>query len=213
MRSRVLAFLIVIVYRLLASTWRLTLVENDELRRRINAGQPVTFAIWHGDELALLAFARRYSVATMTSTSRDGDLMDQALRYFGFKTSRGSSTRGGARALAGILRLARKGSNPVVAVDGPKGPIHRVKPGVIEIAKKLECPIFPAGLANTNAHVFRKSWNQAYLPLPFAKVTLVWGAAMGVPDSVDSRDESLARELERRLFEARDEAAKLIAST
>lgn len=210
MRSRVLAFLIVMVYRLLALTWRLRLVENAELRSRIDAGLPVTFAIWHGDELALLAFARRYSVATMTSTSKDGDLMDQALRYFGFKTSRGSSTRGGARALAGILRLA-KGSNPVVAVDGPKGPIHRVKPGVIEIAKKLECPIFPAGLANTNCHVFRKSWNQAYIPLPFARVTLVWGAGMTVPDTMDSRDESLARDLESRLFDARNEAAKLIA--
>jgi lysophospholipid acyltransferase (LPLAT)-like uncharacterized protein len=213
LRKYLLPSLLTWFYKVWASTWRVSLIEDPLLRADLREGRLVTFAIWHGDELALLRFAHRYRVATMTSTSQDGDLMDTILHKFGFQTSRGSSTRGGSRALVGLLRLGRAGRNPVVAVDGPKGPFHKAKPGIFEISKKLGTPIYPGSVAASNSLVFGRSWNKAFLPLPFSKVALIWGPPLQPPpDGADARDESLALELEAALLAAGQEAAKLVGS-
>ena len=188
-------------------------MESPELRASLKRGERVVFSIWHGDEMALLAFAKKYRVATMTSTSRDGDIMNHVLAYFGFRTSRGSSTRGGARALAGVLRLAREGYNPVVAIDGPRGPRHRAKPGVFEISRHLQAPIFAAGLSCSKKFVFERSWNKGYLPLPFATVTLFWSSPFLVGEEFDSRDPQLAQSLESEMLNVHEAATKLIATS
>lgn len=213
-RRHILPTLLWLLYRVWSSSWRVQVVESEELKEALRSQELVTFAIWHGDELALLRFAHKYRVATMVSTSADGELMDRILHRFGFVTSRGSSTRGGTRALVGLLKLARTGRNPVVAVDGPKGPLHKAKPGVFEISKKTGSRIFPGGIATSKRFVFKKSWNKTYLPLPFAKVTLFWGKPLEVPNKdTDSRDQRLAQSLESALATAGYEASKLIAST
>lgn len=100
---------------------------KDLLARR----SPIILAHWHGDELLLLSLIRRYKVATIASTSVDGDLMASLVGLMNGKVVRGSSTRGGAGALKGLMRLVRAGHNSSFAVDGPKGPIYKVKPGVL----------------------------------------------------------------------------------
>ena len=71
---------------------------------------PLIFAHWHGDELCVLPLVPKYRIATMTSTSKDGALIDFAVRQFRGATSRGSSTRGGAGALKGLVRLCIRAS-------------------------------------------------------------------------------------------------------
>lgn len=183
------------------------------MQRALADGVPMVLAHWHGDELGILYLLRRYRAAVMTSTSKDGELMDTVVRLFGARTSRGSSTRGGASALKGIIRLSREGWRPSVAVDGPKGPYHKAKPGVFEISKITGGTIFPIAVATDRAHTFEKAWNKTFLPLPFARVVCVWGDGLPVVQrDADPHDPDLAIALEKALANAGQQARNVIAA-
>jgi lysophospholipid acyltransferase (LPLAT)-like uncharacterized protein len=209
-KQKALGFMLWAVYRTWISTWRMTVVEHPELQRALKNKEPFVFAFWHGDELPCISLSLRYKVATMVSSSRDGELMNTAAKLMGVETSRGSSTRGGARALLGLVRLAAKGRIPSVAVDGPKGPYHKVKPGVFLVSRKMNAKIFPAGVAATRAKIFEKSWNKTYLPLPFSRVVVVWGEPLAA--IADETDQKLAERLEFLLDAAGQAAARLITN-
>ncbi len=192
----ILGFFIFCIYRLLSLTWRVITIDPPDLEERLRKGLPVVFAHWHGDELAISHLIGHYRAAAMVSTSKDGDLMNTVLILLGGATSRGSSTRGGANALRGLLSLLKQGRNAVVAVDGPKGPIYKVKPGVFEISRLAQAPIFAARVNVDRAWQFPKAWNKTYLPKPFAKVHVEWVGTMGpITKDQDVRSESLAQEL------------------
>ncbi|HVK60250.1 MAG TPA: lysophospholipid acyltransferase family protein [Bdellovibrionales bacterium] len=213
MKNKLIALLGFALYSVLRLTWRIRVIEPTSLQVALNDGRPLVFAHWHGDELGILHLLKRYKAAAMISTSKDGEIMDFVVRLFGARTSRGSSTRGGVSALKGILRLARDGWRPSVAVDGPKGPLHKVKPGVFEIAKVLDSEIFPIAAVADRKHVFERAWNKTFLPLPFAKVVIVWGEPIAkIGRQADSRDPELARRLEEALANAGQQARNLIAT-
>jgi lysophospholipid acyltransferase (LPLAT)-like uncharacterized protein len=129
-RKYILPSIVWVFYKCLYFTWQIEIIEPDEMKSSIKNQTPFILAHWHGDELAMIHLFSRYKLATMTSTSKDGELVNTIVRWFGGATSRGSSTRGGVGALKGLIRLMQKGFNASIAVDGPKGPIHKVKPGI-----------------------------------------------------------------------------------
>lgn len=213
LRKYVLPYLLFVVYSALRFTWRIRVIESESMKRSIAAGEPMVLAHWHGDELGILYLLRRYRAAVMTSTSKDGELMNTVVQLFGARTSRGSSTRGGASALKGIIRLAREGWRPSVAVDGPKGPYHKVKPGIFEISKVTGGTIYPIAVACDRAHIFHKAWNKTFLPLPFAHIVCVWGDGLPpVARGADAHDPDLARALENALTDAGQKARNTIAT-
>jgi lysophospholipid acyltransferase (LPLAT)-like uncharacterized protein len=174
-RAYVLPWLVLIFYRLWAATWRVEVTESQGLKDAIQSNEPLIFAHWHGIELTIIPLIRRYRVATMTSTSKDGQLIDFAVRKFGGATSKGSSTRGGIGALKGLIRLmVKEGYRASMAVDGPKGPLHQVKPGVFELSRLAGARIVPMGAASSRQIIFHKSWNKAFLPKPFARLQVVF---------------------------------------
>lgn len=212
-RRHILPYLLFAIYSALRFTWRVQVIEPEAMTAAMRAGEPMVLAHWHGDELGMLYLLRRYRAAVMTSTSKDGELMDKIVRLFGARTSRGSSTRGGASALKGMIRLAREGWRPSVAVDGPKGPYHKAKPGVFEISKLVGGGIYPLAVAADRAKVFEKAWNKTFLPLPFARVICVWGEPLAaVARSADAHDLDLARQLESSLADAGQRARNIIAA-
>jgi lysophospholipid acyltransferase (LPLAT)-like uncharacterized protein len=212
LRKHVLPFIVEMFYRLWTFTWRLERHESFGFQEFLKSDKPVIFAIWHTHELGLIHFGRAYKAAAITSTSKDGELMDRVLRGLGYETSRGSSTRGGVSGLKGMVRCGKRGYSTVFAVDGPKGPIFKVKPGVLQLSRLLQCPIIPVGLASSKAYIFEKSWNKAQLPLPFAKVCAVFGDPIGpIEPEEDARDEKLTKLLAQEIDAVGQKAAKLIA--
>lgn len=200
-----------LIYKALYLTWRITIDESSDLQRARKENTPRVYAHWHGDELGILYLLKPYKSCAMISTSSDGAIMDRLVRLLGARTSRGSSTRGGVSALRGILRLAKDGWSPSVAVDGPKGPYHKVKPGVFEIAKLTEAEIFPLTVACSNAWVFEKAWNKTYLPRPFARLSVVFGPALPrITRGDDAHDVQLASRLEIALSDAERRARQLL---
>ncbi len=172
-RSYVLPWLVWVFYRLWTATWRVRLIESPGLQEAKERGERLIFAHWHGTELHIVPLVRPYRIATMTSTSKDGQLIDFTIRKFGGATSKGSSTRGGIGALKGLVRLiVQQDYRGSMAVDGPKGPLHMVKPGVFELSRLAGARIVPMGSAASSAIVFEKSWNKASLPKPFSRVVV-----------------------------------------
>ncbi|MBK8202345.1 MAG: lysophospholipid acyltransferase family protein [Bdellovibrionales bacterium] len=201
-----------IFYRLLSATWRVRVIEDPLFVSRKGAGLPTVLAHWHGDELAVLHLVSRLHLATMTSTSSDGQIIDYVIRRLGGVTSKGSSTRGGIVALKGLLRWGKSGRPVSMAVDGPKGPLHQVKSGVFEISRLLDAPIFPVGVFCTNVFVFKKSWNRAILPFPFSRIAIVFDKPLApVSKQADPRSSELAERLSLSLDNAKQQALKFIA--
>ena len=148
----------------------------------------------------------------MTSSSKDGQLIDFVIRKLGGKTSIGSSTRGAVSALKGLIRLCKSGHPSSMAVDGPTGPIYKVKPGVFELSLLAKARIYPAGVSSSNSHHFTKSWNKIYLPKPFAKIIVCLENPMPIVTKQDRDNFSnLSKTLEKKLNDAKRKASKLIA--
>ena len=145
----------------------------------------------------------------MTSTSKDGQLIDFIIRKLSGVTSRGSSTQGGVGALKGLVRLMRDGHCAPMAVDGPKGPLHKVKPGVFELSRLAGVRIVPMGAASSNVIVFQKSWNKAYLPKPFARVHVYFSEPWApISRDDDAKDTELAERLAADIAQACQSASE-----
>lgn len=208
-RRYILPTIVYLVYRVLLFTWRVRLIEPLEMVDRLKNREPFVLAHWHGDELVLLHLIGKYRIATIASTSKDGESMNTLIRFVGGVTSRGSSTRGAVQALKGLVRLVQEGHNTSFAVDGPKGPIYKVKPGVFEVSRICKAPIFWSGVYADRAWRFEKSWNKTYLPKPFARVYIEWhGPRPPIEKDQDPRDPLLAESLESVLHAAKHQAAK-----
>ncbi len=126
-------------------------------------------AHWHGDELALVSRFGSLGLTILVSHSKDGEIMARATRSLGYRVTRGSSSRGAVGGLLALIKAVRDGHNVVLAVDGPKGPRGVCKPGIVRVVQKAGVPLFPVGVASTRRFVFKKTWNQVYLPLPFSR--------------------------------------------
>jgi len=199
-------------YRALSLTWRIQLIEDPQLREYRLKQRPVILAHWHGDSLTLLHMVSHFRLATITSTSKDGQIIDYIIRKMGGSTSKGSSTRKAVPALKGLIRLSHKGRPISMAVDGPKGPIYQAKSGVFELSRLLKAPIFPAGVYCKQCWLFVKSWDKTCLPHPFAKLVIVFDKPMPpMSKEMDPRSPKLATELRQAINNAMQQASKTFA--
>lgn len=211
-RKYILPSLIFWVYRLWTLSWRTRIEIHPEVSKFFDQSQPVIFAHWHGHELAIIQLVSRFRIATMTSTSKDGSLVDSVIKKLGGATSRGSSTRGAVQALRGLIRLCKTQKyNASMAVDGPRGPLHQVKPGVFELSRLSHFPIVPVGVAADSYKTFERSWNKAIFPWPFSRVIVVFGEPLAsIEKGMDAKDKSLAQSLGERIHESSRQALNII---
>jgi len=184
--------------RALASTWRVEIRGDDPFAP--GAARPVLAALWHESALCAAGLYRDHGVHVAVSRSRDGEHIAAVLAKLGFGESlRGSSSRGGAEALRGVLRALDDGAVVAVLVDGPRGPAHVAKSGVVAAAKLAGVPILPVMIAARPCLRFA-SWDRMKLPLPFARVCLDYADRMRVArEASDAEVEATRAELEARL--------------
>jgi len=161
-----------------------------------DSGRPVMLAIWHAELFALTGYGMRYlngRLATVVSESRDGELIAQVLERIGYGTARGSSTRGGLKALISLKKHIERGRIGVITVDGPRGPRHKVKDGAVYLAHRTGALLFPVRSRPSSLHVFERSWDRFELPRPFCRCPVFFGAPLEFPDEKAS-PEMLTRE-------------------
>ncbi len=123
--------------------------------------------------------------------------MQRLVQNFGFGSIVGSSTRGGKGAVLSIVRALKQKKSIGITPDGPRGPRHRASLSVIQMARLGGAVVFPVSYSSTRGK-FMKSWDHFFLPLPFGKGVIIYGAPIEVIGSSKS-DEELRQELEDAL--------------
>jgi len=165
--------------RAIASTWRFRIRGGEHLASLRAAGTPFIFSLWHGQLLPLIWHHRGQHVAILVSEHRDGELIARIARSIGYRLIRGSTTRGGGRALLALVRTLETGTEVAVTPDGPRGPAFEFAPGALVAAHRTGAPLLPIA-----AHADRawrlSSWDGFIIPKPFARVTVAYGAPVRV---------------------------------
>jgi len=110
-------------------------------------GGQYIYTFWHGSLLMMVYGYVGERLTFLVSWHRDGELVTRVMRYFGMEPTRGSSTRGGIRALHQLLRKVREGYDIAFTPDGPRGPARKVQDGLIQTARLSGLPIVPVGFA------------------------------------------------------------------
>src|SRR5208337_3970661 len=161
-----------LLVRALGTTWRVEVLGENPIGPDRS---PVAGALWHRGLFIAAHFFRDQRIVVMVSRSRDGDGIEAVLSALGFAGSpRGSSSRGGASALRRQVELVRAGRSAALLCDGPRGPARVAKAGVVALARAAGVPIQPVGLSARPCLRFG-SWDTTLLPLPFARVVVVFG--------------------------------------
>jgi len=190
-------------YRTLGRSWQYDTSNIERLRHLITAERPVVGAFLHSRTFALLHFfslAEQGRWILMCSQSRDGEAMARIEEGLGFRVARGSSGKGGARALVEMIKAQRddRGLNSCLAVDGSRGPRGIAQLGTITLAQKTGSVILPVAASTTNFWRWNASWDRTIIPKPGAKVSIGVGLPIEVPSKLDATQmESLRQQLER----------------
>lgn len=153
--------------------------------------RPWILCFWHGEQLPLLLWRRRRPTVALVSHSLDGEMQSRALPAFGLLVERGSTSRGGARGLAAIVRRLRSGNDAAFALDGPRGPRFSVAQGARAAARLSGGVMVPMGSAARRGVTLEKAWDKFRIPLPFTRVAV----RLGPPLDSSSSTADLAREV------------------
>lgn len=177
-------------------------VEGEETARPLLSSRRFIAAFWHSRILGLSYRYQGWNAIALVSRSKDGEIIAQTIRRQGNETIRGSSSRGGLRALSRLIKLLRRSPRPAIIIpDGPRGPRFKVHPGVVLLASKTGYPILPLTYSARRVKIF-SSWDRFILPLPFNQCRIVFGSPVHVPfnagpNTLERRRTQLEAELDR----------------
>jgi lysophospholipid acyltransferase (LPLAT)-like uncharacterized protein len=176
----------------------------------VQDGRQPVMAFWHGRILPATIFFRGRGIVVITSENFDGEWIAGIIERFGYGTARGSTSRGGRRALLQLVRDMEAGNPAGFALDGPRGPARVAQPGAVWLAKTTGNPVLPFHL-EADRHWTLGSWDRTQIPKPFSTVALVVGEPFAVPaDADDNRIETARRHLEEQLRRLEDRALELV---
>lgn len=161
----------------------------DAIRARGN--QPI-FAFWHGRILPATWFWRDRDIVVMTSENFDGEWIARIIRRFGYGVARGSTSRGGARALAQLRREMRMDRPVAFTLDGPRGPAGTAQPGAVWLSGLTGNPILPFHIEAARYWV-ADSWDRTQMPKPFSRVAVAIGEPIRVEKTATDAEREEAR--------------------
>jgi lysophospholipid acyltransferase (LPLAT)-like uncharacterized protein len=190
-------------------TWK---VEGLEHLQFDGGGRRPILAFFHGRVLTATYYFRDRGIVVMISENFDGEWIARIIERFGYGTSRGSTSRGGRRALLQLKRDMAQGRPAGFAVDGPRGPARHVQPGVVWLAKLTGNPVVPFHM-EASSFWSLKSWDRTQIPKPFSTVSLAVGTPIDVPAEADTTGMEAKRvEVEQALHGLERRAAALLTT-
>jgi lysophospholipid acyltransferase (LPLAT)-like uncharacterized protein len=178
-------------------------------RIKAEGRQPI-FAFWHGRILSATLYFRDRGIIVITSENFDGEWIARIIRRFGYGTARGSTSRGGARALAQLRKDMRRGSPAAFTIDGPRGPARVAQPGAVWLASATGNPIVPFHIEAATSWTVR-SWDRHQVPKPGSEIAIAIGEPIDVPAQADAAAiEDARRQLEQTLGDLETQALRLL---
>ena len=165
----------------------------------IHAERPPILALWHGRILPATLYWRGRGIVAMTSENFDGEWVARLMARFGFRAARGSTSRGGSRALVQLRRELAAGHTAAFTVDGPRGPARVAQPGALWLSGATGSPVLPFHI-EADRYWTIGSWDKTLIPKPFSRVAVVIGEPFEVRDTSDEAVQRSRLDLERRLI-------------
>lgn len=170
--------------KLIGSTVRFEVEGWKNLEEVMKDGKVPIYSFWHNQMLIGTYFFRNRRIIVMTSKSFDAAISTRLIQRFGYGAARGSSTRGGSRAIIEMIKLMQAGCPAGLTIDGPRGPKFVAKSGAVLLAKKSGNPLMP--LAITTLRFWEaRSWDKLQLPKPFTRARVVIAPPIWVPHDAD----------------------------
>ena len=143
-------------------------------------GSQGIWCFWHQCTFAAGWQFRHFAPHVLISRSFDGELIAQTLLRIGYRTVRGSSSRGAVAGLLSLRDLAAAGELVVFTADGPRGPIYQAKSGPVKLAQLTGLPIGSFHLEPARAWTLG-SWDRFLIPKPFSRVVVAWSRPVTAP--------------------------------
>lgn len=158
--------------------------------------------VWH-NRLFLFPYAiHRFLPETrgeaLVSASRDGAIVADILKRFGFGSVRGSSSRRGATALLEVADVLARGGDTAITPDGPRGPAYHLHGGIISLAQISGADIWPMNF-EFSRYWRLQSWDRLIIPKPFSRVRVIFGERYRVRQTATEQEFEAER---RRLRDA-----------
>ncbi len=195
--SRPFGLLAYYIIRLYSLTFRFNVINEAQWKTLLKKGRPILLCAWHQQFFSAIRHFKTYAPfdpGLMISQSKDGDLIAGVANRSGWHTPRGSSSRDGKKAMNAMIDHLKHYGFGAHILDGPTGPMGKIKPGAIKMARESDAIVVPFYTQAENAWFFH-SWDRFMLPKPFSKVTLTFG------DIIDFNQQSQGSDFEaHRLF-------------
>jgi lysophospholipid acyltransferase (LPLAT)-like uncharacterized protein len=198
-QARAIPLLVAPIIGALGRTYRWRAEGVEHMDAVASSGHPPIMAFWHGRILPATLYFRDRGIVVVTSANFDGEWIAAVIRRFGYGSARGSSSRGGARALVELRKLMANGQGAAFTLDGPRGPARVAQPGAVFLSQVTGHPIVPFHIEASSAWT-TKSWDRTQVPKPGATVGIAIGQPYVVTTAVDEAGrEAACRDLEARL--------------
>jgi lysophospholipid acyltransferase (LPLAT)-like uncharacterized protein len=197
----------------LGRTLRWSEAGAEHLDQVAAAGRQPILALWHGRILPATLYFRDRGVVAITSQNFDGEWIARVMRRFGYLQARGSTSRGGKRALLQMRRDMEEGRPAAFTVDGPRGPACQAQPGAVWLAKTTGNPVVPFHIESKPCWTAR-SWDRTQVPKPWSRVAIAIGEPLYVPGEADEAAIEVNRaELQRRLGALQARTLEMLADS
>lgn len=181
------SYLAWLIIQTISRTVKIKKVNFAKVEELFKQKKNVIYTFFHGEQFLLIFVHRNENVVIMSSLSRDGELQSKILSKFGFDIVRGSTKKGFVSSTKSILEKLSLGQNVAFAVDGPKGPVYKVKPGAVFLAQKTQFAIIPTRVRIKNK-IQLNNWDKYIIPLPFTKAEILYGEPFFVKETESIKD-------------------------
>ena len=200
------------IMRALGSTYRWHVDGYQHYESIVASGRQPIFAFWHGRILPATLFWKNRGIVVIISRNFDGEWIAGIVRRLGYGTARGSTSRGGARALVQLRRDLAAGKPAGFTLDGPRGPARVAQPGAVFLAGATGHPILPFHIESSAAWTLN-SWDGTQIPKPYATVALAIGAPIYVEDTSEPIVERGVETLQLGLHGLEERATEIVAES
>ncbi|XDD46235.1 lysophospholipid acyltransferase family protein [Leptospira sp. WS39.C2] len=209
MKRKILVWLLPLIVvwfqRLIGFTSRFRILKNEQYEHLFQNKQPYIYSIWHTNVLYSPYLHRNKNVAVLISESKDGDYINQVVHRFGNTSIRGSSSKGGSKALKAVIQHLKKGLPAAFTPDGPRGPAFVLQPGIIAAAQVTQVPIIPFHYECTRQWVLERAWDKHRVPKPFTTFVVSYGEPIQVPRNLNEEEfEKMRLKVEEAMLKNRD---------
>lgn len=171
------------------------------------------YAIWHCMMLLPAYIGKGSNIQVLISQHSDGEYIAQVIQRLGFGVIRGSTTRGGMRAVKALVDKAKAGYPLAITPDGPRGPRFIVQSGSIYIGKKTQLPVIPT-VIGLSSYWELSSWDKFRIPKPFSHALIMYGDPIHIPQDLSEEEmEHYRFLLEKTLKEMAEKVDSLVKNS